>query len=298
MVDLGAIYSHDDGLVAYGYAEVESPVARKAVMAVGSDDTLKVWVNGKSVFEFTGTRSFSPARDRFEVDLVAGRNSILIRCGNGGGPWQFSVAATTPVEYAFLKGPTSGGLDLATFREAAMKGSGNAEQGRSLFSDAKGLACLKCHAVGNDGGKVGPELSSVGAKYPREELITAVLQPSAKIASGYEPTIFALSDGRVLTGIIKSEEGDVVEILDSEAKIVSISKDEIEERKRSDVSLMPNGLAEGLTPQNFADLIAFLETLKQQGTPEGSAGTPRSAEGAAPSSVPGAAAPASAPASP
>jgi putative heme-binding domain-containing protein len=117
--------------------------------------------------------------------------------------------------------------------------------------------------VGPEGSKVGPELSSVGAKYPRDELITAVLAPSAKIASGYEPTIFALNDGRVVSGIIKNEGHDRVEIQDADAKVVSLAKDEIEERKKSDVSLMPNGLARGLTTQDFADLIAYLETLKQ-----------------------------------
>ncbi len=73
-----------------------------------------------------------------------------------------------------------------------------------MFHDAKGLGCVKCHAVGKEGGTVGPELSTVGAKYPRDELIASVLYPSAKISSGYEPTVFALADGRVVTGIVRS----------------------------------------------------------------------------------------------
>jgi hypothetical protein len=51
-------------------------------------------------------------------------------------------------------------------------------------------------------------------------------------------------------------------IQDSDAKLVRIAKDQIEDRKRSEVSLMPNGLAAGLSPRDFADLIAFLQTLK------------------------------------
>jgi putative heme-binding domain-containing protein len=126
----------------------------------------------------------------------------------------------------------------------------------------KGLACIKCHAVGKEGGTVGPELSSVGGKYPRDELISAVLFPSAKISSGYEPTTLAMADGRVLTGIVRNETPDALEIQCADAKSVRIAKADVDERKRSDVSPMPNGLAQGLSPQDFADLIAFLETLK------------------------------------
>ncbi|HEX3449703.1 MAG TPA: hypothetical protein VHS97_15720, partial [Isosphaeraceae bacterium] len=63
-------------------------------------------------------------------------------------------------------------------------------------------------------------------------------------------------------GIVRNETPDAVEIQDADAKLVRLAKDQIEERKRSDVSLMPNGLAQGLSPQDFADLIAYLETLK------------------------------------
>jgi putative heme-binding domain-containing protein len=124
------------------------------------------------------------------------------------------------------------------------------------------IACVKCHAIGKQGGAVGPELSSVGAKYPRDELIAAVLYPSAKISSGYEPTILALSDDRVVTGIVKPETPEYVEIQDADAKLVRIPKTDIEDRKRSEVSLMPSGLAEGILPRDFADLIGYLETLR------------------------------------
>jgi putative heme-binding domain-containing protein len=120
--------------------------------------------------------------------------------------------------------------------------------------------------VGREGGTVGPELSTVGAKYPRDELIAAVLYPSAKIASGYEAASLALADGRVLTGIVRSETPETLTIQDADATSLRIAKDQVDERKRSEVSLMPNGLAQGLTPQDFADLIAYLETLKSTNT--------------------------------
>jgi putative membrane-bound dehydrogenase-like protein len=260
-INLGRIYSEGE-LAAYGYAEFQSTTERTAQMAVGSDDTLTVWLNGKQVYEFADRRGFEYEQKRFDVTLRQGTNRLLVRCGNKGGGWQFAASVTAPADFAFLKAPASGGFNPETYRAVALKGQGSASRGRRLFADLKGLACVKCHAVGKEGGAVGPELSSVGAKYPRDELIAAVLYPSAKISSGYEPAILALADGRILTGIVRGETPEAVEIQDAEAKLLRIKKDEIEERKRSDVSLMPNGLAQGLSTQDFADLIAYLETLK------------------------------------
>ncbi len=224
-VDLGQIYSHDDDLAAYGYAEINSIANRPAQMVVGSDDTLKVWLNGKQVYDYSDRRGFDHEQTRFDVSLVRGVNHVLVRCGNRGGPWQFSVAVTGSSEYAFLKGPSAPSFNPDLYRAEALKGQGKPDRGRALFTDLKGLACVKCHAVGKQGGAVGPELSSVGAKYPRDELIAAVLYPSAKISSGYEPSILALSDGRVVTGIIKTETPEYIEIQDADAKLARHSQD-------------------------------------------------------------------------
>jgi putative heme-binding domain-containing protein len=82
------------------------------------------------------------------------------------------------------------------------------------------------------------------------------------VASGYEPVMVATTDGRLLTGLVRSDTETTLVIEDAEAQRITIPREEIEERRKSDVSLMPNGLAEGLTPQDFADLIAYLETLR------------------------------------
>jgi putative heme-binding domain-containing protein len=261
-VDLGRAYGHDDDLAAHGYAEIESPSDRTAQMAVGSDDTLTVWLNGQEVYRFSDRRGFDPEQARFDVSLRKGINRVLIRCGNRGGPWQFAVAVTAPADFAFLKGPSADAFNPEAYRAAAMRGGGDPAHGRRLFADVKGLACIKCHAVGKEGGTVGPELGSIGSKYPRDELIASVLTPSAKISSGYEPEVLALADGRVLTGIVRNETADAVEIQDADAKLAKVAKDDIDARKRSDVSLMPTGLAQGISTSDFADLIAYLETLR------------------------------------
>jgi len=263
-VNLGDVLrTTSDDLAAFGYAEITSKVARKAPFAVGSDDTLTVWVNGKVAFDFQDRSGFQAEARRFEADLVEGTNRILIKCGNRGGGWQYSVAVA-PSEYAFLKAPASAAFDPEAYSQFALKSGGSAEKGKALFMDPKGLACVKCHALKGEGGAVGPDLSDLGVKYPKAEIIASVLYPSAKIFSGYEPVSVALNDGRVLTGIIKSDTPESLEIVDAEAKTIKIPKDDIDEKKVSNISLMPNGLAEGLSKEDFADLISFLETLKDK----------------------------------
>jgi len=262
MVDLARAVGDLGDRSAFGYAEFESPTARPAQVGVGSDDTLTVILNGKEVYRFAGNRGYAPETARFDVELKKGKNLLLVKCGNGGGPWAFSVALTTTSNYAFLQGPSAAGFDPDRFKATAMRGLGKPDHGKALFNDLKGLACVKCHVVGGQGGAVGPELSGVAAKYPREELVTSVLYPSARISSGYEPVVVATADGRILTGLIKSDTAEGLEIEDADAKRIKIPKGEIEQRKASDVSLMPNGIVEGITPQDFADLIAYMETLK------------------------------------
>jgi hypothetical protein len=97
-IDLGQIYGRQDRLSAFGYSEVSSPDARTARMLIGSDDTLTVWLNGKTVYDYRGSRSHGPATDRVEVTLVKGINRIVVKCGNINGDWKFSLAVTPPPE--------------------------------------------------------------------------------------------------------------------------------------------------------------------------------------------------------
>jgi putative heme-binding domain-containing protein len=264
-IDLNKAFPNTpDDRAAFGYGEITSAIARKAQFVCGSDDTLTVWVNGKQAYDFQDRRGYGPEAARFEADLVSGVNRVLIRCGNRGGPWQFSVAMGAPGEYAFLKAPASAAFDPDAYRQFSLKEKGNPEKGKVLFSDLKGLACIKCHAIKGEGGAVGPDLSDIGVRYPKDEIIQSILYPSAKIFSGYEPVTVALTDGRVLTGIVKNDTAEILEIQDAEAKKIAIPKADIDEKKVSNVSLMPNGLAEGLSKGDFADLISYLETLKDK----------------------------------
>lgn len=146
---------------------------------------------------------------------------------------------------------------------------GDAARGRTLFADPKRSACARCHRVGGEGGEVGPDLSDVGGKFDRDQLMESVLEPSRQIVEGYRPTVLATTSGRVLTGIVREESADALTLVDAEGHRQVVSKAEVEERKLAETSLMPDGLATGLSPLELADLIAYLASLRSagQGTP-------------------------------
>jgi putative membrane-bound dehydrogenase-like protein len=266
VVRLDKILQPNTSVVAYAHVEMSADSARDAELLIGSDDTVAIWVNGKKVHEYDGSRGWSFDQEKVHIHLDKGVNRLLVRCGNFSGPWEFSVAVSDDASrYAFLNGAPQK-YDLDAFRSFARSNSGDAGRGNKLFRDIKGLACIKCHAVGGEGGRVGPDLAGIALKYKREDLMTSVLEPSKTIAQGYETIVLTLKSGKTLTGVFKGESADAVNLADAEGKEYSIAKKDIDERYFSPVSTMPNGLSDGMTLQDFADLIAFLESRREEPT--------------------------------
>jgi putative heme-binding domain-containing protein len=142
---------------------------------------------------------------------------------------------------------------------------GDAKRGRALFADAGRLACGKCHRVRGEGGDVGPELSDVGGKFDRPQLVESVLYPSRQIVEGYRSTVVATRGGRVVAGVVREESAESLTLLDAEGRREVVRKSEIEERKPGEASIMPQDVATRLTREEFADLIAYLESLRSAG---------------------------------
>ncbi len=254
---------HDNAwALAYARITLDSPADSSYVL--GSDDQMMLWINGRKVAEFAGNRGWHAESQRGEVHLNQGDNDIWMLVGNDGGPWDFSLAVGTKnPKFAFLHENAPKQLDTGDYRDFAGKHPGDAQRGRALFYDTKGIGCVKCHAVGGEGGKIGPDLVGVGVKYPREELVRSVLEPSNRVLDGYRVTTIVTDSGKVLAGIVRSEGPESLELLDAEGRVTRLPAAEIEERHESNLSLMPNGLKDGMTLENFADLIAYLESLKE-----------------------------------
>lgn len=253
---------------AVAYAAIEAPAAGPSELIIGSDDQLWVWLNGEKVYQYDGPRGWDPNQAKVPVQLKSGTNHLWIQSGNDGGPWDFSVGyRREDPRFASLGRDAPRKLEPEAYRGFAMKRPGDPERGQRLFADLKGVGCIKCHAVAGQGGNIGPDLVGVGAKYPREELIRSLLEPSNRILSGYVLTIVVTDEGQILQGIVQSQTEKELVLLDAEGKTIQIPKDTIDEMQQSNLSMMPNGLKDGLTLEEFADVIAYLESLKQ--TPSG-----------------------------
>lgn len=173
-------------------------------------------------------------------------------------------------------------LDLADEqRRMATNSQGNAARGKQLFA-AETLKCATCHKVAGEGGAAGPDLSLVAGKLDRTHLIESLLDPSAQILEGFRTTNLLLKDGRALSGIVVSESDEGITLVDAANKATKVARDDVEERSTSPTSLMPANLTANLSPAEFTDLIAYLETLHAGRRPspgEGIAGSVMLPEG-------------------
>ncbi|MGE0760400.1 MAG: PQQ-dependent sugar dehydrogenase, partial [Pirellulaceae bacterium] len=151
---------------------------------------------------------------------------------------------------------------LAGYERYALQHAGNAEQGRTLFHDRQRARCTVCHRANGEGGQVGPDLSAVGGKFDRPHLIESLLEPSRQIVEGYRMTIVQMTDGRVLSGIVKERADEALTLHDANDVRIVVARADIEDIADSAVSIMPADVVRELTREQFTDLIAYLETLR------------------------------------
>ncbi len=137
------------------------------------------------------------------------------------------------------------------------------DAGRRVFYHHQGPLCFKCHTVNGRGGNVGPDLSVIARTMDRAKLLTSILEPSKEISPQYLTWTIATVDGKTYSGIVVTETGGGdLDLGDNQGKVIKIPRKEIEERVPSTVSVMPQGLHQQMTPQELADLLSYLETLK------------------------------------
>ena len=128
----------------------------------------------------------------------------------------------------------------------------------------KELTCMKCHAVAGVGGLVGPDLGSIGASAQVDYLIESVLVPNKAVKENYHSWLVATKDGKFFTGIKARESSTEWVLRDAEDREIRIPTANIEEKSIAP-SLMPEGLADTLTQNEFLDLVRFLSELGKVG---------------------------------
>jgi len=266
-------------LAAFGYTEVDSDVDRPAMLFAGSSGTLIVTVNEKPVFQYVNFagRPYEPESDLIPITLRKGRNRILLMTRQGIGQWSFGLRLSTPTDLVIAN--KSAASTIEQLKRFALGHDGDAAKGEAIFFDPKGVGCVKCHSVvGRGGAAIGPDLAGLALKYDKAEVIRSVLEPSNRIATGYQPLIVATLDGKVHSGLVKSDSDEAVELVDADTKLTRILKSEIDERRIGNVSVMPTRLVESLSPTEFSDLIAYLNSLRKVETRPASSTTPDGAK--------------------
>lgn len=155
---------------------------------------------------------------------------------------------------------TRDGKPLPTSAELA-KMTGDAQRGRAIFFSEERSQCYRCHVIGGEGKLVGPDLSKIGEKFGADGLLESILNPSAAISHEYVVWVVETNKD-VYTGYLRKDSPEGVELVDSNGNAVAIPTGEITDRYKSALSLMPSGLAAGMTAQELVDVVAFLTAQK------------------------------------
>jgi putative heme-binding domain-containing protein len=150
-------------------------------------------------------------------------------------------------------------LEYLTVGEGLRKGS--ATDGAAVFAKAQ---CSKCHLFQGRGERIGPDLSTIGRRFMRKEILESILYPSHVISDQYAARIVTTTKGKTYTGIVAAgAQGERV-ILQSNGEKVAIKEIDIDEMQPSRKSAMPAGLLNELTQEEIADLFAYLMTSSRE----------------------------------
>lgn len=130
---------------------------------------------------------------------------------------------------------------------------GDASKGHVIYQQR----CMTCHRAGNEGFAVGPDLASV-ANGGKEKLLASILDPSAEVAAAYVAYSVETKRGETFLGVLAGENPASVALKMPNGEATRVVRENISSMRGSDKSLMPEGLEEGLSAQDFADLLEFV----------------------------------------
>ena len=151
---------------------------------------------------------------------------------------------------AYLRSMTAGNGDAA---------NGDAARGRGIVEGKGG--CLSCHTIGVNGLHAGPALSDIGAVRRSADLMTSLVNPSAEVRPENRSIRVVTKDGRTVSGRFLNQDTFSIQLIDATDKMLSIDKSTVRESTILTASPMPS-FKEKLSPQELADVVSYLATLK------------------------------------
>ena len=167
---------------------------------------------------------------------------------------------TTLLEKVWGRAPGPGS-DRMKGRIAEIRGvlpegdKGSPARGAAVFKNACGV----CHKLFGDGETIGPELTG-SERGNLDFLLQSIVDPSALIRKEYQAQTVALTDGRILNGLILDENDKTLTVIDSQRQKTVVPRSEVDAIKPSEVSVMPEGLMDKLPPDQIRDLFRYLQS--------------------------------------
>lgn len=182
----------------------------------------------------------------------------------------YSVGRTDPALVAALSEAAGIAADPEPMSDAEMQAMitdvldhGDPARGETIFR-REDVNCTKCHALAGAGGDVGPDLSAMGASSPPDYLIRSIIYPEEAVKEEYAVKTVLTIDGQIFQGVIKESGAERLVLREATGVDRVIPVDDIEDEKVGG-SLMPVGLVNFLTRDEFVDLVAFLAELGKPG---------------------------------
>ena len=152
----------------------------------------------------------------------------------------------------------STGNDAESFAETLY--GGNARNGRNIFLYNSTAQCVRCHGLGDETGTVGPPLRQIGGALTREQLLQALIEPSARLAPGFGSVKITLKDNQEITGILMEETPEELILKTAEAEPMEIPVSRISKRQNLPSGMPP--MRTLLSKREIRDMIEFLANLK------------------------------------
>ncbi|MCP9237796.1 HEAT repeat domain-containing protein [Lewinella sp. JB7] len=136
---------------------------------------------------------------------------------------------------------------------------GDARRGQNIFYRNEAAQCVRCHAVFEYGGNVGPGMEGIAERLSHRQMLEALIRPSARLAPGYETLYLTLKDGSSTAGIVMERTDEAIKLKVGKEDIQTIARSEIAEEETLPSS-MPT-MEDKLSRREIRDLVAFLASL-------------------------------------
>jgi putative heme-binding domain-containing protein len=143
---------------------------------------------------------------------------------------------------------------------AMAKITGDAELGRTLFTKQ---GCVACHSINKGEALKGPFMGQIGSIMNREQIAESILKPNASISQGFATVLISAKGNKSYTGFVTAETPDKITMRDIAGQVTTVKTADIISRKEMETSMMPAGLANSLSYEEFASLITFLSKQKK-----------------------------------